>query len=179
MGLLGDYTEKSKNGAALELLMWESGFHLPTRQITYTEPYKSSDFYSGKYGNNFEMFVLPFDYAKGWGRCQFLKFTPTEAQTSKANKILSAFDNFIKVITTPYENKSADKETPQELIDRQTQFNTRLKDAVTNFHYDEYMSYARAELDRYLQAQLATYYVGKGYANWGCKKEVVGKTLVY
>jgi hypothetical protein len=177
MGLLGDYTEKNKNGAALELLMWESGFHLPTRNITYTKPYAVNDFYNGSYGYQFKMFVAPFDYGKGWNRCQFLKYTPTQAQIDKANEILNQFNNLIQAITTPYENKASDKETSQELIDRQTKFNNELMNAVKHFDYDAYMAYASSELDSYLKRQGDAYYRGEQYANWGCKKEISGQVI--
>lgn len=179
MGLLGDYTDKSKNGAALELLMWQSGFHLPTRQITYTEPYAVNDFYDGSYGNNFQMFVRPFDYAKGWNRCQFLRYTPTQGQIIKAEEVLKQFDHFIQAITTTYQNKAASEESADELIARQTKFNDDLANAVTNFDYDAYMSYARSQLNDYIKQQANQYYTGKTYANWGCKKEVSGQVLVY
>ncbi len=179
MGLLGDYTDKSKNAAAIELLMWQSGFDLPTRKVTYTDTYKVEDFYNGSYGFNFQMFIPPFDYAKGWNRCQFLRYTPTQAEIGKAREILNQLNHFIQAVTTEYKTKSASDESTQQLIERQTKFNKDLENAVKNFNYDAYMSYARAELNNYITQQANQYYTGKTYANWGCKKEVSGQVLVY
>ena len=125
------------------------------------------------------MFVSPFDYAKGWNRCQFLKYTPTQGQIIKAEEVLKQFDHFIQAITTTYQNKAASEESADELIARQTKFNDDLANAVTNFDYDAYMSYARSQLNDYIKQQANQYYTGKTYANWGCKKEVSGQVLVY
>ena len=181
IGLLGAYSEISKNGAAIELLMWECGFKLPKHKslnkIHHT-PYSYTDFYNNSYGVNFKYFVLPFSYKRGWSYCQYLRFIPNNKQIVKARQILESFDHFIKAVTTPYTSTS-DQEDTQDMIKRQHEFNTDMKNALDAFKYDEYMAYANKELNNYLQVQNSGFSFQDVYGNIGCIKEIHGKLLRY
>ena len=142
LGLIGNESSRTQNGAALELLMWQAGFKKPKLKPIGIYSYK--DFYNGQYGYNFKYLILPFKYIEnntlGWKRCQPLRYTPTKFQIINAKKIISGFDNFIQALTKPYESKPADEETAQELYERQSEFNAEALAAVKAFDYDSYMT---------------------------------------
>ncbi|MFT6836159.1 MAG: hypothetical protein ACJA0H_002205 [Francisellaceae bacterium] len=183
MGFLGTGDSKTRNGAALELLMWQAGFKSPKNRKN--SRYHYQDFYNGTYGSNFRYLILPFNYTtingSGWLQCQPLRSAPTSSQITQARKILNSFSNISKQITRTYETKTADEETAEELYQRQLAFNTEYKDAVDNFDYDAYMAYAVSQLDQYISIQSGSI-SGSGsssYINTGCLTLQSGKLTVY
>ncbi|WP_203368666.1 hypothetical protein [Cysteiniphilum marinum] len=182
IGLLGDYTETSRNGAALEFLMWQAGYieAKPHKPQDITKRYQKEEFYNGIYGQNFRFFLRPFDYQHGWKHCQALKYAPSPTQITQAQIVIDGFNTFINEITRPYEPKSYQEETAQEMVDRQTAYNQQTMKAIEAFDYDASMSYARAQLNSYLQTQLKSIdTVNTFYLNQDCLNDEVGNLFVY
>ena len=169
LGLLGGMSEQAKNGAALELLMWEAGYTAPKRSGTY----QSSDFYNGIYGQGFTYLIKPFSYHDGWGRCQALRFKPTLTQGLKAKQIINAFKQLAIELTTPY--KSTPGASWLDAYNNEKQANDHLQKVITHFDYSGYMSYALLELNRYTTAQRRQGYIGGEYINMGCSRDIKGR----
>ena len=178
MGFLDNDDQSKALGASIEFLMWQAGFISGSFIANANAPYTWQNFYPNTKGVNFKYFIPPFDYEKGWGYCQALKYRPSIAESKKAEKLLQRLDNLINALTSPLPDFDSAKESYRDLANKYHHYYDSILEQLDTFDYDVEMDDANMQFSTYCQKQTAALDIGQTHwLNQPCHEGDTGGRL--
>ena len=156
MGLLGNDDQSKALGASIEFLIWQAGFIPGNFVANANSPYTWQNFYPNTERATFKYLIPPFDYQKGWGYCQALKYRPSVDESKKAEKLLQRLDNLIDALTSPLPDFDGTNESYHSLADKYHRYYDSILAQLDTFDYDREMNEANMQFNAYSQKQAST-----------------------